>query len=260
MPAPSNSLKAALAAGQVQTGCWLALSSPAAAEIAATAGFDWCLIDGEHGPNLLPEMLTQLRALAAGAAHPIVRVPAGEAWMLKQVLDLGVQTVLVPMVDTGEQARELARAVRYPPQGIRGLGSALARASGYNAIADYVHTANDEVCLILQAESRQAIENIDAIAGTEGVDCVFIGPADLAADMGYIGNAAAPEVVEAIDHAIARIRAAGKAAGILAFDPAVAARHLRNGVQFIGMTSDVTALAQSLRGAAAAARSAAQSG
>ncbi len=256
MPAPSNPLKAALAAGKVQTGCWLALSSPGAAEIASTAGFDWCLIDGEHGPNLLPEMLSQLRALAQGGAQPVIRVPAGEPWMLKQVLDLGAQTVLVPMVESGEEAERLARAVRYPPHGIRGLGSALARASGYNAIPDYLLTANDEVCLILQAESRRAIENIDEIAGTEGVDCVFIGPADLAADMGHIGNAAAPEVVEAIDHAVARIRAAGKAAGILAFDPEVAVRQVRNGVQFIGVTSDVTALAQTLRAAAARARSA----
>ena len=256
MPAPENALKAALAEGRVQIGCWLALASPGAAEIAASAGFDWCLVDAEHGPNDLSDVLGQLRAMRGRGTQPVVRVPVGEPWILKRVLDLGAQSVLVPMVNTGAEAAACARAVRYPPAGIRGLGAAIVRASDYNAVTDYAATANDEVCLIVQAESREAIGNIDAIAGTEGVDAVFIGPADLAADMGHIGNPAADEVVDAIAHAIGRIRAAGKAPGILAFDPAAAMRYVEAGVRFIAVGSDVTVLARGLRGLAQESRTA----
>lgn len=247
MAAPENRLKAALGRGELQVGLWLGMTHPVAAEIASSAGFDWCLIDAEHSPNTLPEIRAQLQAMAGGAASSVVRVPQGEAWILKQMLDLGVQSILVPMVDTADQAREMARAMRYPPEGIRGVGAALARASGYGGIADYTTTANDQMCLLVQAESRQAIENIDAIAGTEGVDCVFVGPADLSASMGYLGRLDAPEVIEAIDHAIDRIRAAGKAAGIIDFTPEAARRWAGKGVTFLGVGSDVTTLATGLR-------------
>ena len=252
MPAPENRLKAALARGELQVGVWLGMTHAVAAEIASRAGFDWCLVDAEHSPNTLPEIRAQLQAMAGSGTSAVVRVPQGEAWILKQMLDLGVQSVLVPMIDTAEAAREMVRATRYPPEGVRGVGAALARASGYGGIADYARTANDQICLMVQAESREAIENIDDIAGTEGVDCVFIGPADLSASMGYLGRMDAPEVIEAIDHAISRIRAAGKAAGIIDFDPEAARRWAEKGVTFLGVGSDVTCLASGLRGLAGA--------
>ncbi len=247
MPAPENRLKSALQSGKLQFGMWLALASPTVAEMAAGCGFDWCLIDAEHGPNSIPLILAQLQAMGTQKTSAVVRVPIGEEWMLKQVLDLGAQTVLVPMVETGEQAAGLVQAVRYPPAGRRGLGSALARASGYNAIADYPDTANDQICLIVQAESRAAIENIDDIAETPGVDAVFIGPYDLSADMGYLGQPEAPEVMQAIEHAIGRIRRAGKAVGLLDFNPEHIAAWQRRGVTFLAVQSDVTALGSVLR-------------
>ncbi len=254
MPAPRNLLKAALAGGEMQIGCWLDFASPMVAEIAASAGFDWCLIDAEHGPSDLPLIQAQLQAMAASGTPVAVRVPVGEAWLLKQVLDLGAQTVLVPMVDSAAQAQAMARAVRYPPDGIRGLASGLVRASGYNAVPDYVTTANDQICLAVQAESRAAVADIDAIAGTPGVDCVLIGPSDLAADMGHTGNPQAREVVEAIEHIIAHTCAAGKAAGIFCLDPDQF-RHYRDlGVTMMAVATDVSTLAQGLRTTAAAAR------
>jgi 4-hydroxy-2-oxoheptanedioate aldolase len=247
MPAPENRLKAALARGEVQLGCWLSMATPVSAEIAGGAGFDWVLIDGEHAPNDLAAIRAQLQALNGSPSSVALRVPFGEPWILKRMLDLGVQSLLVPMIDTGEQARAMVRAVRYPPHGMRGVGSGFARASGYGAIADYQGTADDQICLMLQAESRKAIENIDDVAGTDGVDVVFIGPSDLSADMGYLGNPGAPEVVEAIQHGIARIRAAGKAVGIIAFGPGEARRWADAGVQFIATASDVNCLAGGLR-------------
>jgi 4-hydroxy-2-oxoheptanedioate aldolase len=247
MPAPQNRLKAALAQGELQLGCWLSMATPVSAEIAGAAGFDWVLIDGEHAPNDVGSIRAQLMALNGSAASVVVRVPFGEAWILKRMLDLGVQSLLVPMIDTGEQARAMVRAVRYPPQGVRGVGAGFARASGYGAVDDYQPTANDQICLLLQAESRRAIENIDAIAATEGVDAVFIGPSDLSADMGHLGNPGAPEVVDAIRYGIDRIRAAGKAVGIIAFGPGEAHRWAEAGVRFIATASDVKCLAWGLR-------------
>ncbi len=247
MPAPRNRLKSALAEGRVQHGLWLGLGSPTVAELAGGAGFDWCLIDAEHGPNTVPTILPQLQALAAQDCPAVVRVPTGEDWILKQILDLGCQTVLVPLVHGADEASAAAAAVRYPPQGVRGMGAALARASDYSRITDYVATANDQICLIVQAESRAAIEAIDDIAATDGVDGVFIGPADLSADMGYPGEPETPEVEEAIDHAIARITAAGKAAGIITFDPNRFAEYEGKGVTFLGVGGDTTILSSALQ-------------
>ncbi|PRX37783.1 4-hydroxy-2-oxoheptanedioate aldolase [Meinhardsimonia xiamenensis] len=254
MPAPLNPLKERLAAGETTFGCWLALSSLAAAEIAAGAGFDWCVIDAEHGPNGLAEVLAHLRAMHGRPAEPVVRVPAGEEWLLKQVLDAGARSLVVPMVHDAAEAAAIARAVRYPPEGTRGIGAPIVRASGYDAIPDYLATANGCILLVVQIESREAVANVDAIAATPGVDALFVGPADLAADMGHPGNPAAAEVQGAIDHVIARAAAHGKASGMLAFDLEAAARHARMGVGMVAVTSDVTALAQSLRATARAAR------
>jgi 4-hydroxy-2-oxoheptanedioate aldolase len=252
MPAPRNRLKDALGRGEVQLGCWLSMATAVSAEIAGGAGFDWVLIDGEHAPNDLAAIRGQLQALNGTASSVCLRVPFGEPWILKRVLDLGVQSLLVPMIDTGEQARAMVRAVRYPPQGMRGVGSGFARASSYGAIADYQDTADAQICLMVQAESRKAIENIDDLAGTDGVDVVFIGPSDLSADMGHLGNPGVPEVQDAIHHGIARTRAAGKAAGIIAFGPGESKRWADAGVQFIATASDVKSLADGLRGIARA--------
>lgn len=246
MQNPENKLKTALIAGQVQHGLWLASASPVVAELAGGVGFDWCLIDGEHGPNTVAQMLPQLQALAGTGTPAVVRVAAPEVWMIKQALDLGVQTVLVPMVDDAAKAAEMARAMRYPPDGIRGMGAVLARASRYGAIADYPHSANAQVCLMVQAESAAAVENIDAIAATPGVDGVFVGPADLSADMGYPGQPDHPEVEAAIDHLIARTVAAGKIAGIITFDRSRFAEYAAKGVTFLGLGGDMVVLRTAL--------------
>ena len=252
MPAPVNRLKKALANGEMQIGLWLGTTHPMIAEIAASAGYDWCLIDGEHGPNDVPAILAQMQAMSGGAASVVVRVPTGEDWLLKQVLDIGAQTVMVPMVETADQAAACVRAVRYPPDGVRGLAASMVRASGFDAITDYATTANDEICLIVQVESAAAIENIDAIAAVVGVDAVFIGPADLSADMGFIGHADAPEVKAAIKHAVTRIRAAGKAAGIIGGGDYAEMRDI--GVTFLGLSADVTLIAAAMRGLASETR------
>ena len=250
MGAPVNKLKAALAAGELQTGAWLGLVDPYAAEIAGTAGFDWVLIDGEHAPNGTTEISRQIGGLSASESSVIVRVPKGEDWFIKQVLDAGAQTVMVPMVETGEQAAEMSRAMLYAPEGIRGVGSALGRASQWTGIPDYLTTANDQMCLIVQVEAQRGIDNLDDILAVDGVDAVFIGPADLAADMGYLGNDQAPEVQDAMEGAIKRIRAAGKAAGIMCPEPVLAEKFIGWGVNFACVAIDVVMLANGLRKAA----------
>lgn len=241
MPAPHNALKAALAAKKVQHGIWMNLVSPIAAEALAGAGFDWLLIDGEHGPNDIPSILAQLHAIGSRTSV-VVRPPVGEVRIIKQLLDIGVQTILVPMVESGAHAALMAQAMLYPPKGIRGVGASVARASDYGRIGDYIGTADAQTCLILQVESRAGLAALPEILKLDGVDAVFIGPADLAADMGHPGNAAAPQVQAAIDGAIAQIIKAGKAAGILTFDAKAAQRYRAAGVTFIGVGGDVALL------------------
>ncbi|MCG7522575.1 aldolase/citrate lyase family protein [Ruegeria sp. Ofav3-42] len=249
MPAPKNTFKAALAAGQPQVGCWVGMADAYAAEIAATARFGWLLVDGEHAPNDLRSVLEQVRVIEGSGSAPVARLPVGETWMIKQYLDAGVQNILVPMVESGAQARDLVRAVRYPPHGVRGVGSALARASRFGAIPDYLATADDQICLLVQVENRAGLEALDDILATD-VDGVFVGPSDLAADMGHIGNAGHPEVVEAVLDAITRIVAAGKAAGILTLDPEMQRKCLDLGVTFLATNIDVTLFAKAVRDAA----------
>lgn len=241
---PDNSFKAALARGTAQIGLWLGLANPYSAELVAGAGFDWLLIDGEHAPNTVPTILAQLQAIAPYPSHSVVRVPWNDAVVIKQVLDLGAQTLLVPMVQSAAEASAAVAATRYPPRGVRGVGSALARASRWNRIDDYLQRANDEIALLVQAETRAAVDAIDAIARVEGVDGVFIGPADLAADLGHLGNPGHPDVQAAIDRAIAAIVATGKAAGILSADPAAARRYLDAGATFVAVGVDTTLLAR----------------
>lgn len=239
MPAPKNTFKTALREGRAQIGLWVALASGYTAEICAGAGYDWLLLDAEHAPNDIQTLVAQLQGLSKYPVHAIVRPPIGEAWLIKQILDIGAQTILVPMVETKEQAEAMVRAVRYPPHGMRGVGASLARASGFNRIPDYLQTANDEVCLLLQIESRAGLANLDAIAATEGVDGVFVGPADLAADMGFLGKPGAAEVQAAVEDALGRIQGHGKAAGILTADQALARRYVERGATFVGIGSDV---------------------
>ncbi|MBB5577276.1 MULTISPECIES: 4-hydroxy-2-oxoheptanedioate aldolase [Rhizobium] len=243
MPAPRNLFKQALKGGRAQIGLWQALANAYTIEICAGAGYDWLLLDAEHAPNDIPLLVSQLQAMKGTASHAVIRPPIGETWIIKQMLDIGVQTLLIPMVDSKEMAETMVRAVRYPPHGVRGVGAALARASAFNRIPDYLQTANDEICLLLQVESRAGLAAIDEIASTEGVDGVFIGPADLAADMGYLGKPGAPEVQAEVEKALARIQSHGKAAGILIGDLSLAKRYLELGATFVAIGNDVTLLA-----------------
>ena len=242
MQTPENLFKQALVKGQLQFGLWQALADPYAAELCAGAGFDWLLFDGEHAPNDLRSLLAALQAVAPYPVHPVVRVPQGDAALIKQVLDIGASTLLVPMVETAEQAQHLVRAMRYPPQGVRGVGSGIARASRWGRYGNYLHEANDRVCLLVQLESKQALGQLDAIAAVDGVDGIFIGPADLAASMGYLGQPGHPEVRAAIEAAISAIVRAGKPAGLLCGDEALARRYIDLGATFIAVGIDTTLL------------------
>ena len=242
-----NILRKRLLAGEIQLGAFLGMGSTPVAEITGQAGFDWCLIDGEHGVNSLPMIRDQLVALASVNCPAIVRVADKAPWMLKQVLDIGAQTVLVPMVDTASQARAVAAAARYAPVGTRGLAVGVVRASDYGANADYTQQANEQICLMVQAESRAAVDNIDAIAAVDGVDCVFIGPMDLAADMGCPGQTNAPEVMAAIAHIMERTRAAGKAVAMFCLAPDQVSRYIDMGATVIAVASDVALLTQTMR-------------
>ncbi|HEY0276418.1 MAG TPA: HpcH/HpaI aldolase/citrate lyase family protein [Paenirhodobacter sp.] len=245
MPAPRNALKHRLAAGDVTHGIWLGLADSYTAEIADTAGFDWLLIDGEHAPNDIRSLSAQVAVLRNSAA--VVRLPDDDPAKIKQALDIGAQTLMIPMVETAEQAERAARASRYPPEGFRGVGSALARASRFAAIPDYLTTANAEICLIVQVETRAGLAAIEAISEIPGVDGIFIGPADLAADMGFPGKPGQPEVRHAVLDGLARIRKGGKAAGVLTTDPAMIDDCTAAGANFVGVGIDVTLFAASVR-------------
>lgn len=247
MQMPANTFKQALIDRHQQVGLWLGLANGYCAELAANAGFDWLLIDGEHAPNDLQSILAQLQAVASYRTQPIVRPPVGDVTLIKQYLDLGVQTLLVPMVDSADQARELVRATRYPPEGIRGVGSALARASRWDSIPDYLDKANDEVCLLVQVESREGLANLGAIAAVEGVDGVFLGPADLSAALGHRGNPVHPEVQAAIKDAIVQVQQAGKSAGILSANRELARRYLELGCLFVAVGVDTSLLMGALK-------------
>ena len=257
MSVPINPFKQALKEGRRQIGLWQSMADPYAAEICAGAGFDWLLFDGEHAPNDVPIMLSQLQAVEAYPVHAIGRPPYGEIPLIKQYLDIGFQTLLIPLVDTADQARRMVQAMRYPPQGIRGVGAGSARAARWNRVEHYFRDADEQMCLLVQAETREALKNLDAIVAVDGV---FIGPADLSAALGHRGNAGHPDVQAAIKEAFKRIIGAGKAAGILTSNEAWANDYLELGATFVAVGTDVgilakqtTALAGRFKGAAAAA-------
>ncbi|MEX8494695.1 4-hydroxy-2-oxoheptanedioate aldolase [Sphaerotilus sp.] len=242
MQIPRNTFRDALRAGQPQIGLWVGLADATAAEALAGTGYDWLLLDGEHAPNDPRSVLDQLRAVAPYPVHPIVRPVQADVALVKQYLDIGAQTLLIPMIDTAEQAARMVRAMRYPPEGIRGLGAALARASRWNQVDDYLDRANDEMCLLVQVETVEAARNLTAIAAVDGVDGVFFGPADLSASMGFRGQPGHPEVQRVILDGIATVRAAGKAPGILATDPALAQCYLDAGALFVAVGVDTSLL------------------
>ena len=260
MKTPVNAFKKAIAEKRTQYGLWVSLMGPLNTEICAAAGFDWLLLDAEHTPNDPSNVLQQAQVIAAyPGVSTVARIPMGHGYigqaLIKQYLDTGVQSLLVPMVDTPEQARELVRCMRYPPGGIRGM--AATRASGWGRNANYAKEANDQVCLLVQAETREAIKNLDKIAATDGVDGVFIGPADLSAAFGHVGDPWHPEMQDIIADAFRRIQAAGKAVGILTLDETLARKHVEMGATFIALGTDSnlmlkssTALAAKFKGAA----------
>jgi 4-hydroxy-2-oxoheptanedioate aldolase len=246
----ANPLKRALREGRPQIGLWSSTASNVAAEILAGAGFDFVVLDTEHSPAELPTVQSQLQAMAGGTAAPVVRPAWNDPVLFKRLLDIGVQTFVVPMIQNAAEARRAVSATRYPPAGIRGV-SVATRANRYGRVKDYLKLAHQELCLHLQLETRAALQNLEAIAAVEGVDGLFIGPSDLAADLGHLGNSGHPEVRAAIEDAVARIRKTGKAAGILAPIEADARHWLDCGATFVAVGSDVGLLARNSEALAA---------
>jgi 4-hydroxy-2-oxoheptanedioate aldolase len=247
MQTPVNTFKQALAEKRPQIGLWVGLASHYTTEICAGAGFDWLLLDAEHSPNDLRSLLQQAQVIAGyPGTHPIARVPMGHGevgeMLLKQFLDLGIQTLLVPMVETAQQAERIVRGMRYPPDGHRGMAGA--RGNRWGRLPNYGKEANAQVCLLVQVETQAGLDNLEAIAAVEGVDGVFVGPADLSASLGHVGNPTHPDMQAAIDGAIGRIVKSGKAAGILTTDDALARRYLGLGATFVAVGLDNNLLAR----------------
>jgi len=242
-PAPSFRERLA-SASRPQVGAWISSGSPIAAEIVAGSGLDWTLIDGEHSAIGLESTLALLQAVAPYPITPVVRVPSADPVWIKQVLDLGAQNILVPMVNTAADAASAVAATRYPPRGIRGVGSALARGGRWNRIEDYLQRAHEIISLAVQIETDAAVRSARAIAEVDGVDAVFVGPSDLAASMGLLGQQEHPDVVDAVEHTIAEVRAAGTPVGVNAFNPDTARRYLDAGATFVLVAADVSILAR----------------
>lgn len=243
MELPANPFKRALAEMRPQIGLWCMLSHHVAIEVVAGSGFDWLCLDTEHSPNELPMVLSQLQAAAAYPTHPVVRPAWNDMILIKRLLDVGAQTLVIPYVQNAEEARRAVSYTRYPPEGRRGLAG-VTRASRYGRVRGYARRAHEELCLIVQVETRTALAEIEAMAAVPGVDGIFVGPADLAADMGHAGEPAHPEVQAAIEQAITRIRAAGKPPGILTPDESLARRYLQLGAVFVAVGVDTNILAR----------------
>jgi 4-hydroxy-2-oxoheptanedioate aldolase len=250
MELPQNPFKRALKANKPQIGLWSSLSSNYSVEVIAGAGFDWILLDCEHSPNDLESLLTQLQAAAPYPAHPVVRVPWNDMVNIKRVLDVGAQSLLIPYVSTAEEAKAAVAHTRYPPAGVRGVAGTT-RATRFGRVKDYAKRAHEEICVLVQVETQAAIDNIEAICAVDGVDGVFIGPADLHASLGYTGEIANPKVKPLIDEAIKRIRKAGKAPGILTPNEADAKHWLSCGGLFVAVGADVGILARGAEALAA---------
>lgn len=243
MDMPVNRLKQKLLEGQQQIGLWSSLASYITVEVVAGAGFDWLLLDTEHSPNELQMLHNQLQAAERGTASPVVRPAWNDTVVIKRLLDLGVQTLLVPMVQTAKEAALAVAATRYPPHGVRGLGT-VTRANDFGRVKDYLYRCQDEICVVVQLETQAALDELEEIAAIDGVDGLFIGPSDLSADMGYLGNSAHSEVRGKIDDAITRILRTGKFAGVLTPDEVYARRCLELGATFVAVGSDSGLLAR----------------
>jgi 4-hydroxy-2-oxoheptanedioate aldolase len=243
MELPANTFKRALREGRQQIGLWCSLPDAYAAEIVAGSGFDWLLLDTEHSPADPLTVLAQLQAVAAYPVAPVVRPAANDAVLIKRLLDVGAQTLLVPYVQSVEEATAAVAAMRYPPEGVRGISS-LSRATRFGRVADYAQRAATELCLLVQIETVPALERLEAIGAVDGVDGLFIGPGDLAASLGHPGAPGHPAVVAAVEDAIGRIVRLGKPAGILTPDPAFARRCIALGTSFTAVGIDAGILAR----------------
>lgn len=248
---PANTFKRALLKGETQIGLWVGLADPSVADLLAGTGFDWLLIDAEHSPNDVRTVLAQLQAIAAHPVHALVRPVTGSTEIIKQYLDIGAQSLIVPMVETPYQAAQVVAATRYPTRGNRGVASATTRASRWGSIEGYFERSDAEMCVIVQVESVKGLENLSAIAAVDGVDGVFFGPADLAASMGFLGNPQEPKVQTAIKDGIAAVRKAGKAVGTLTADRRLAREYLALGATFVAVGIDMALLAKAARELAA---------
>jgi 4-hydroxy-2-oxoheptanedioate aldolase len=238
-----NTFKHNLAAGKLQIGLWSSLCSNIATEIIGDSGYDWILLDTEHSPNEIPDLVGQLQGMQASPTTPIIRPAWNDAVLIKRCLDIGAQSLLLPYVQNAEEARAAVAATRYPPHGIRGV-SVAARASRYGRTPGYLTKANDEICVLVQVETRSALGELEAIAEIEGVDGVFIGPSDLAASLGHVGNPQHPDVQKAIKNAVERLTAVGKPAGMLTGNEEEAKRYIDWGYKFVAIGSDVGLLAK----------------
>ena len=233
-----NKFKAALAAHQTQIGCWSALANPISTEVLGLAGFDWIVLDGEHAPNDITTFIPQLMALKGSESAAVVRAPTNDPVVIKRLLDIGFYNFLIPFVETQPEAVLAVSSTRYPPEGIRGV-SVSHRANMFGTVPDYFAQSNKNITILVQIESQQGVDNVDAIAATDGVDGIFVGPSDLAAALGHLGNASHPEVQHCIQHIFARAKAHGKPAGILAPVEADARRYLEWGATFVAVGSDL---------------------
>lgn len=243
MELPRNAFKRALAAGKPQIGLWSSLCSNYTVEVIAGAGYDWILLDMEHSPNDLESLLAQLQAAAPYPTSPVVRVPWNDMVTIKRVLDVGAQSLLIPYVSTVAEAKNAVAATRYPPEGVRGVAGTT-RATRFGRVQGYAKKAHEEICVLVQVETREGLDNIEAICAVEGVDGVFIGPADLHASLGHTGETANPAVVPVMEEAMRRIRKAGRAPGYLSAVEADAKRMLAAGALFVAVGADVGILAR----------------
>ncbi|WP_424630313.1 HpcH/HpaI aldolase family protein [Bradyrhizobium sp. SYSU BS000235] len=243
MEMPRNRFKSAIKQGKLQIGLWNSLCSPFATDVIADSGFDWILLDTEHAPNEIPNVLGQLQALSTSTATPIVRPAWNDTVLLKRVLDIGAQAVLVPFVQNAEEAKRAVAACQYPPSGVRGVTGS-GRASRFGRVKDYLKHANDEICVLVQVETSEAISHLEEIAAVPGIDGIFVGPADLAASMGHIGNSAHPDVQAAIQDVVTRLKKVGKPAGILTPNEAEADRYIDWGYTFVAVGSDLGLLSK----------------
>src|SRR5215475_11110499 len=239
----TNAFKRALSQGKLQIGLWSSLCSNIAAEVISDSGFDWILLDTEHSPNEIPDLVTQPQAVQRGTATPIIRPAWNDAVLAKRTLDIGAQTLLFPYVQSVDEAKRAVASTRYPPQGIRGV-SVAARASRYGRVPGYLTKANAEICVLVQVETRTALDQIDAIAAVDGIDGVIVGPSDLAASLGHLGNPQHGDVQKAMENAVKRLKAVGKPAGILTGNEEEARRYIEWGYLFVAVGADVGLLAR----------------